>query len=218
MRCYGPKPLNAWAGGGHLLRMTVCCALGLTAWLTGGTPPAQADTTIDLIQAEELGVSPLNEEPIEPAAEIDPEQAQELMGDPFVRAGTPEEIDPEQASELGPDFDAAQANGIRLAYVWANNRTAASYVPSVTYSHNSAGGTVQITRSGTGRYAVRFAGLGGSGQAGGNVQVTPYGSDSNRCKVRWWSSSGSDFVANVACFRSTGDAVDARYTLLVVWP
>lgn len=105
----------------------------------------------------------------------------------------------------------------RTGYVWANNPTSASYTPSTTYSHNSSGGTITITRSSIGRYAVRFAGLGGSGTAGGHVQVTAYGGGSETAKVANWGSSGTDFIVNVRCFNSSGTPVDTRYTVLVNW-
>ncbi len=105
----------------------------------------------------------------------------------------------------------------RLAYAWANNPTSANYTPSATYAYNSSGGAITIMRSGTGRYAVRFAGLGGNGTAGGHVQVTGYGNDSHDCKVRSWASGGTDFVANVNCYNSSGALVNARYTVLAIW-
>lgn len=106
----------------------------------------------------------------------------------------------------------------RLGFVWAHNPTAASYTPSATYAHNSAGGPITVTRSAAGQYAVRFAGLGGQGMAGGHVQVTAYGPGSEHCKVQSWGSFGADFVANVRCFTAAGASVDTRYTVLVRWP
>lgn len=109
-------------------------------------------------------------------------------------------------------------SGGEIGYAWANNPTAASYTPSATYAYNEGGGPITITRSATGMYSVRFAGLGGNGSAGGNVQVTGYGSDMNDCKVRFWSSSGTDMVASVMCLTPAGSRVDARYTILVHGP
>ncbi len=106
----------------------------------------------------------------------------------------------------------------RMGFAWANNPTAASYTPSTTYSFNSSGGPVSISRIGVGSYDVTFTDLGGQGRAGGNVQVTGYGSSANDCKVRWWSSSGADFRARVQCFNPSGSAVDDRYTILINWP
>ncbi len=72
-----------------------------------------------------------------------------------------------------------------------------------------------ITRSAQGRYSVRFAGLGGNGTPGGNVQVTAYGSGTEICKVVSWSSPSSDFTATVNCFDNNGNLVDTRYTVFV---
>jgi len=70
------------------------------------------------------------------------------------------------------------------AFVWANQATAEHYKPSATYSYNPAGGAIEITRGDTGLYRVRFAGM---NLAGGNVQVTAYGSASRLCQVDHWS-------------------------------
>jgi hypothetical protein len=117
------------------------------------------------------------------------------------------------AALLLPTLASAQKSG----YVWADNPTSGSYTPSTTYSFNSSGGAIIITRSGIGTYAVRFAGLGGNGSAGGNVQVTAYGSGSETCKVLSWDSGGASFIANVGCYNSTGSPVDTRYAARVVW-
>ncbi len=75
-----------------------------------------------------------------------------------------------------------------------------------------------ITRSAQGPYSVRFAGLGGNGTPGGNVQVTAYGSGNESCKVVGWSSPNFDFIATVNCFDNNGNLVDTRYTVFVTWP
>ena len=105
----------------------------------------------------------------------------------------------------------------KLAYAWANEPKNASYTPSIPYSYNSAGGPITITRSDEGAYAVKFAGLGGNGIVGGNVQVTPYGSGHEGCRVRNWSSGGPDFIVNVKCTNALGIEDDVRYTILVTW-
>jgi non-ribosomal peptide synthetase component F len=64
----------------------------------------------------------------------------------------------------------------------------------------------------------RFAGLGGTGTAGGHVQVTAYGPGSETCKVEKWSSSADDFIADVRCFDASGHPADARYTVLAIGP
>ena len=105
-----------------------------------------------------------------------------------------------------------------FGYAWAHNPATSSYTPSATYAHNSAGGVIEITRQGAGQYAVRFAEMGGRGTAGGNVQVTAYGTTSHNCKVSSWWSGGPDFVANVRCFNSGGQLSDTLYTVSARWP
>ena len=105
----------------------------------------------------------------------------------------------------------------RLGYAWADRPASASYQPPADYTFNSAGGPITVKRQGTGRYTIRFAGLGGNGRAGGHVEVTSYGPGSERCTIGSWSSDAADFVANVLCFDTTGSAIDARYTVLVRW-
>ncbi len=106
----------------------------------------------------------------------------------------------------------------RMGYAWANDPASASYTPSTTYSFSSSGGAVTATRSGTGVYAITFAGLGGNGVAGGNVQVTSYGAGSEHCKVASWGSSSANFAVNIRCFNAAGAAVDSRYSVMVNWP
>ena len=98
-------------------------------------------------------------------------------------------------------------------YAWANQPTASSYAPSSNYAHNSSGGAIRITRAGTGRYTVRFDGLGSIMHEGGNVQVTAYGSSNEYCKVVSWTGNLS---VSVRCFRPGGYLTDTRYTVLVI--
>jgi hypothetical protein len=109
------------------------------------------------------------------------------------------------------------ASAQKLSYVWANEPASASYTPSTSYSFNSAGGAINISRSGAGTYAVRFAGLGGGASVGGNVLVTSYGGGTEICKAANWNSGGADFTVNVRCFTAAGAAIDAMYTVRVTW-
>ena len=120
--------------------------------------------------------------------------------------------------EPAPLVAAAAPGAGGFGYAWAHDATAGRYAPSTTYSRNPSGGPIEVTRSGTGTYAVRFAGLGGGGAAGGHVQVTAYGPSSETCKVEGWNSSGDDFVAEVRCFDASGNPADARYAVLVMGP
>lgn len=104
--------------------------------------------------------------------------------------------------------DSGTSTGAIAAYAWANEPSSASYTPSATYSYNSAGGAITITRSGAGTYAVNFASLAVSS---GDVQVTSYNS-SARCNVTNWGGS----AVNVACRNSSGTAVDSMFTIAVV--
>jgi len=112
-----------------------------------------------------------------------------------------------------PALAVAQKSG----YVWADNPTSGGYTPSPTYSFNSSGGAIKITRSAVGTYTINFSGIGGNGSAGGNVLVTAYGSGSEACKVVSWNSGGANFIANVRCFTSTGSAVDTQYSINVIF-
>lgn len=104
-------------------------------------------------------------------------------------------------------------NGGNIGYAWADQPSAASYVPAASYQGNSTGGTNRITRFGVGGYQVFLPNLGG---AGGHVQVTAYGSGSERCKVGGWGPSGTDQVVTVLCFTAAGVAVDTRFTVTFV--
>jgi hypothetical protein len=117
------------------------------------------------------------------------------------------------ATLILPTLASAQKSG----YAWASEPASASYTPNATYSFNSAGGAINISRSGVGSYAVRFSGLGGDTSVGGNVLVTPYGGGTETCKVASWGSSGADFTANVRCFTAEGAAIDTMYTVRVAW-
>lgn len=99
-----------------------------------------------------------------------------------------------------------------MGYAWASDVLNASYTPSSAYSYNGAGGTITATRSQTGQYAMRFAGLIGS-MGGGHVQVSAYGSNA-RCHPANWGWSGSEQVVSVVCFDPAGNPVDSRYTVL----
>ncbi len=119
-----------------------------------------------------------------------------------------------KSDETGPT--PPRPRGRDLAFAWANKPTALAYAPSATYAYNPSG-PIKITRSGIGTYAVNFAGFGGSGKAGGNVQVTAYGKGATRCKVRSWSSGTQNFIANVRCMRANGKPADERFSILVNW-
>ena len=95
------------------------------------------------------------------------------------------------------------------AFVWSSSGTG-SFNASPSYSYNSSGGTNYITQLTTGQYRVDFPGLGGT--IGGDVQVTAYGGGSERCKVSYWTSSGSTLQVFVNCYTTTGVATNTLFT------
>jgi hypothetical protein len=109
----------------------------------------------------------------------------------------------------------ASAPGSRWGYVWANDPTAASYVPSHGYQRNSAGLDNRIARTATGAYTVTFPGL---GSVGGTADVTAYGSGSEHCKIQDWRIAGADLDLRVLCFSAGGAPVDAKFTAAFTRP
>jgi hypothetical protein len=93
-------------------------------------------------------------------------------------------------------------------FVWSSSLTGSSDAAS-GFSYNSSGGTNRITQIATGQYRVDFPGLGNT--TGGDVQVTAYGSGTERCKVAGWTSSGSTLQVNVFCFTSVGAPTNALF-------
>jgi hypothetical protein len=100
-----------------------------------------------------------------------------------------------------------------MAFLWADQPSAVSYTPSTQYQFNSSGATNTITRTTTGTYTANLPNL---GAAAGHVQVTAYGTGSERCKVTGWGPSGSTQLVGVQCHDSSGTPVDTRFTLTYV--
>ena len=110
---------------------------------------------------------------------------------------------------------AVQAGGAtNIAYVWANQATSASYVPTGAYAYApwSSAGDIRITRSEIGRYRVRLSPA--ILTTGANVQVTAYGTAPRRCGVLSWGGG----VADVGCTNFSGVPADATFSLLAVKP
>src|SRR5690606_25410819 len=81
-----------------------------------------------------------------------------------------------------------------------------NYFAATGYEYNSAGGRIQITRSGVGRYQVRFHDMAGPG---GVAHVSAYGSN-KVCSVTSSGPSLGDEVVYLRCFATgTGVAADA---------
>ncbi len=100
-----------------------------------------------------------------------------------------------------------------VAYLWANQPTSADYQPAANYQANSTGAVNEVTRSGVGTYQVRLPNL---GQFAGHVQVTAYGTGSQRCKTTGWGPNGADQLIGVQCMTVTGSPTDTFFTLTYV--
>jgi Big-like domain-containing protein len=91
----------------------------------------------------------------------------------------------------------------RFGFTWADQPTADTYNPNPSWSGNSSGGAITITRTGTGAYTVRWAGLARTaGQLEETVMVGAYGSP--------------DLIANVRCTDLNGAAADSRFVATIV--
>ncbi|MGK4001562.1 hypothetical protein WMF31_02980 [Sorangium sp. So ce1036] len=108
--------------------------------------------------------------------------------------------------------------GLSYSYAWANNPTAASYTPSLSYQEGYIAGDlgdvgIDITaaRTSAGRYSVSLPGMSATGS---NVQVTAYGSGPEYCKVVGWGGSETTANVNVACFDESGAPADSRFVLV----
>lgn len=108
---------------------------------------------------------------------------------------------------LAPQLAAAHAVPINYAHIQSG--TADTVIPVAVYTHHSAGLGVASTRLGTGRYEVRFHGLGLVSPAGGHVQVTSYGNEPTHCQVVSWSED----TAYVRCFDMAGAAQDSQFNV-----
>jgi hypothetical protein len=118
-----------------------------------------------------------------------------------------------------------------LCYLWADQEAHAlnmPYVPSTTFSFNAVSQAAgnSVTHVGTGRYAVKCAGVGGGpafSGGGGHVQVSSYGPINTFCHVEDWDTGTPDFFANVVCFGKGGGVgggpapEDSKFVLMFVW-
>jgi hypothetical protein len=96
-----------------------------------------------------------------------------------------------------------------VGFVWSSQLTG-SFTANASYSYNSTGATNTVTNTGTGTYRVDFPGIGGV--VGGNVQVTAYGSGTDRCNVSSWSSNSTTLQVNVVCHDRSGNPKNSLFT------
>jgi hypothetical protein len=110
------------------------------------------------------------------------------------------------------------ADDNRLGYTLADQPTAPGpYAPGASFSFNSSGGAIAVTRASVGVYTVRLAGLGRPAGGHDNVQVAGFGGTAPvYCKPQMWDASGADMVVPVRCYMNDGTAADSKFTVLVI--
>lgn len=109
-------------------------------------------------------------------------------------------------------------NDTRFAFLAATNSTG-PWVPIPELSHHAGGGTMTITRNGTGDFAVRFQGMANrpgmrTGIIAGVVGVGN-GVNNTYCNVPGWTNAGADLDVQVRCFNLADAPRDASFSLLV---
>jgi uncharacterized protein YjdB len=106
----------------------------------------------------------------------------------------------------------------RFGFAWADQPTTDTYNPNPSYADNSSGGAVTITRTNTGDYTVRWAGLARTaGQLEETVMVGAYGSAPRRCNVVSWEAfATADLTAVVRCTDLNGAPADSRFVATIV--
>lgn len=102
------------------------------------------------------------------------------------------------------------ASSAGLAYLFADQPSAASYTPLFAYQYNSTGATNTIVRNAVGSYTATIPGL---TTIGGDVQVTAYGTNAARCTVHSWLTSSRGTKINVFCWNGSGRRADEKFDL-----
>jgi hypothetical protein len=101
------------------------------------------------------------------------------------------------------------AGAAGVAYLKADQPTAAGYTPAAAYRYLSNGATPRITHSATGRYVVSLPGMTG----GGAAQVTGYGLGTVRCAISYLADSGTPAQVGVACNNLDGTPANSIFGL-----
>jgi hypothetical protein len=128
----------------------------------------------------------------------------------FNYAGTPTD------TYFTASFTGGGGSANTIAFLWANQPSAASYTPSTTYQYNNrGGGLATITRSAPGTYSISFPDSFGPAAAGG-VKVSAWGSTGAFCKVTYWGPSGAAEIVNTQCYNSAGAAADEYFSAVYV--
>jgi hypothetical protein len=101
-----------------------------------------------------------------------------------------------------------------LAYAIGHQPSAQSYSPLTAFSSNPAASSIIITRSGAGRYRIRWVFTDPLIFGLGTIQVTAWGSDNTQCKTNTYFGFTVEH-ADVLCFGPNGVPTDARYAVLL---
>jgi hypothetical protein len=141
-----------------------------------------------------------------------------LAGATLALTGCMAELDMNESydeSELGGEFQTEFVSS-EWAFAWSNQETG-SFNATSSFARNSSGDvfgigvTTPVTQLATGQYRVRFPGIGTA--LGGHVQVTAYGSGSERCKVQSWTNLGGAVDVMVGCFTADGAAANSLFSV-----
>ncbi|UXX77949.1 PKD domain-containing protein [Reichenbachiella carrageenanivorans] len=115
-------------------------------------------------------------------------------------------------TEEKDNYIKVSASSVTRGFAWCGNPTSISYTPSTSYSYNSKGGAISVTRSTTGSYAVRFAGM---SMSNAHVQASLYGDSEGAVRVLSWSNSGADLVVDVRTFDNEANLADRTFNIFV---
>lgn len=102
------------------------------------------------------------------------------------------------------------------AYCWADLETTTSaYAPlRILNSGSSVSSSITSKKLSTGYYEVTVKNQSGNGNT---IMVTAHGDNSNKAIVNSWGSSGSDLVAYVRTFNSSGTLTDTEFTFFTIY-
>jgi hypothetical protein len=99
--------------------------------------------------------------------------------------------------------------GKAIAFLWADQPTAASYTPDTNFQYNSTGGTDTVERLGTGYYRATLPGL---TRSGGNAQVTAYRANASCKPLDWYNDTAATYV-EIVCHNRRGALIDEEFDL-----
>lgn len=115
-------------------------------------------------------------------------------------------------TEEKDNYIKVSGSSVMRGFAWCGSAASASYAPNTSYSYNSTGGAISVTRSTTGSYAVRFAGM---SMSNAHVQAALYGNTEGAVRVLSWSNSGSDLVVEVRTFDNGANLADRTFNIFV---